>query len=38
MLAMGFGPDMEVCAGVDVTAVVPLMEAERITLEGSATP
>ena len=38
MLAMGFGPDMEVCARVDVTAVVPTMEGARITLESSATP
>ncbi|MFI5339446.1 MAG: 2-phosphosulfolactate phosphatase [Candidatus Methylomirabilales bacterium] len=32
MLAMGFGPDMEVCARVDVTDVVPTMEGGRITL------
>jgi 2-phosphosulfolactate phosphatase len=38
VLAMGFGPDMEVCARVDVTDVVPTMEGGRITLESSATP
>jgi phosphosulfolactate phosphohydrolase-like enzyme len=32
MLSMGFGPDMELCARVDVTDVVPVMEAGRITL------
>lgn len=32
MLAMGFAPDMEVCARVDVTDVVPRMEGDRITL------
>jgi 2-phosphosulfolactate phosphatase len=37
MLAMGFGPDVEVCACVDVTVVVPTMERGRITLgEGRA--
>jgi 2-phosphosulfolactate phosphatase len=34
MLAMGFGPDLEVCARVDVTDVVPRMEGDRITLGG----
>jgi 2-phosphosulfolactate phosphatase len=38
MLAMGFGPDMEVCAHADVTDVVPTMAGGRITLERSATP
>jgi 2-phosphosulfolactate phosphatase len=38
MLAMGFGPDVEVCARVDVTDVVPTMEGDRITLERPATP
>ena len=33
MLAMGFGTDIELCAQVDVTDVVPLIEAERITLD-----
>ena len=32
MLAMEFGSDIEVCAQVEVTAVVPLMEGGRITL------
>lgn len=32
MLAMGFGPDMEACARVDVTDVVPRMEDGRIAL------
>ena len=32
MLAMGFAPDMEVCARVDVTDVVPTMQGGRITL------
>jgi 2-phosphosulfolactate phosphatase len=30
--AMGFGPDVEICARVDVTDVVPTMEGGRITL------
>jgi 2-phosphosulfolactate phosphatase len=38
VLAMGFGPDMEVCARVDVTSVVPRMEAGRITLNSPAVP
>ena len=32
MVAMGFGPDLEVCARVDVSDVVPTMQAGRITL------
>ncbi|MBI4737022.1 MAG: 2-phosphosulfolactate phosphatase [candidate division NC10 bacterium] len=32
MVAMGFGPDMEACARVDVTDVVPVMEGGRIAL------
>jgi phosphosulfolactate phosphohydrolase-like enzyme len=36
MLAMGFGADMEVCARVDVTDVVPSMQAGRITLGESS--
>lgn len=32
MVAMGFGPDMEACARVDVTDVVPTMEGGRIML------
>lgn len=32
ILAMGFGPDMELCARVDVTDVVPTMEGGCITL------
>ena len=32
MLAMGFGPDMEVCARVDVTDVVPTMTGGRISV------
>ena len=36
MLAMGFGPDMEVCARVDVTDVVPRMEGGRIILDNPA--
>lgn len=31
MAALGFGPDMEICARVDVTDVVPTMEGGRIT-------
>jgi 2-phosphosulfolactate phosphatase len=38
MLALGFGPDLAVCAKVDVTSVVPKMEGGKITLEGPATP
>jgi 2-phosphosulfolactate phosphatase len=38
MLAMGFGPDMEVCAHVDVADVVPAMAGDRIILESSVTP
>ncbi len=38
MLALGFGPDIEVCAQVDVTAVVPLMEGGRITPGPSILP
>lgn len=37
MVAMGFGPDMEVCARVDVTDVVPVMEEGRIVLNSPAT-
>jgi phosphosulfolactate phosphohydrolase-like enzyme len=33
---MGFGPDVEVCARLDVTSLVPRMEAGRITLEDRA--
>ncbi len=36
ILAMGFGPDVEVCARLDVTSLVPRMKAGRITLEGRA--
>ena len=36
MLAMGFGPDMEACARVDVTDVVPTMEGGRIVLDSRA--
>jgi 2-phosphosulfolactate phosphatase len=32
MLALGFESDLAVCAEVDATAVVPLMEGDRITL------
>ncbi len=32
MLAMGFGPDLEVCARLDTSDVVPTMQAGRITL------
>jgi 2-phosphosulfolactate phosphatase len=38
MLAMGFGSDMEVCACVDVTEVVPMMEGGRIILERPTAP
>ena len=38
MLAMGFGPDLAMCAEVDVTDVVPRMEGGRITLARPATP
>jgi len=34
ILAMGLGPDIEVCARVDVTDVVPTMEGDRITFGG----
>ena len=36
MLSMGFGPDMEACARVDVTDVVPTMEGGRIVLDSRA--
>lgn len=32
MVALGFGPDMEACARVDVTDVVPVLEGGRIAL------
>jgi len=38
LLAVGFGPDLELCAQVDVTNVVPLMEGERITLDKPTPP
>ena len=38
MLAMGLGSDIEVCARVDVTDVVPLMEGGRITLGCPSKP
>jgi 2-phosphosulfolactate phosphatase len=38
MLAMGFGPDVEVCARVDVTDVVPVMEGGRVILDGATAP
>jgi len=37
LLALGFGPDLEVCGQVDVTHLVPRMEAGRITLGESST-
>ena len=37
VLAMGFGPDMEVCARMDVTNVVPTMTGGRIALEEPGT-
>ena len=37
MLGMGFGPDMEMCARVDVTDAVPRMEGDRITLGAPST-
>lgn len=38
MLALGFEADLAVCAEVDATAKVPLMEGERITLGCPSTP
>jgi 2-phosphosulfolactate phosphatase len=38
MLALGFRPDMEVCARVDVTDVVPRMDGDRIRLGEPGTP
>jgi 2-phosphosulfolactate phosphatase len=38
MLALGFEPDLPVCARLDVTDVVPLMQAARITLGAPAAP
>jgi hypothetical protein len=32
LLNLGFGPDLDLCAQVDVTHVVPQMEGGRITL------
>jgi 2-phosphosulfolactate phosphatase len=37
MLAMGFEADLAVCAELDATAVVPLMQGDRITLDSPAT-
>ncbi len=37
-LAMGFGPDLAMCADVDVTQVLPRMEGGRITLGRPAPP
>ena len=34
MLALGFGPDLTMCAELDATEVVPVMEGERITLDS----
>jgi phosphosulfolactate phosphohydrolase-like enzyme len=38
MLALGFEADLAVCAEVDVTTVVPLMQGDRITLDRPANP
>ena len=38
MLALGFESDLAMCAEVDVTAVVPLMAGDRITLDEPETP
>jgi 2-phosphosulfolactate phosphatase len=38
MLALGFEADLAVCAELDATAVVPVMEGERITLDRPTTP
>lgn len=38
LLRMGFGADLELCARVDVTGVVPRLEGQRITLEGREGP
>jgi len=37
MLALGFEGDLGVCAELDATAVVPLMQGDRITLDSPAT-
>ncbi len=38
MLTLGFEDDLAVCAELDVTAVVPLMQGVRITLDRPTTP
>jgi 2-phosphosulfolactate phosphatase len=38
MLALGFEADLAVCAELDATAVVPLMQGARITLDMPAAP
>ena len=37
MLALGFEADLAVCAELDATGVVPLMQGNRITLDSPAT-
>ncbi len=38
MSALGFGPDLTMCAQVDVTDVVPRMDGGRITFDKASTP
>ena len=38
ILALGFGPDLPMCAELDVTDVVPKMGEGRIALDNPATP
>lgn len=38
MLALGFEADLAVCAELDATAMVPLMQGDRITLDTPAAP
>ena len=38
MLALGFEADLAVCAELDATDVVPLMQGNRITLDRPTNP